>query len=115
MPTWGPESNALGWRSYLGPAYAGDVPVYAAPARATDLAGLPPACVVVGGVDGFLDECVDYAHRLVHAGVATELHLYPGAPHGFTSLAPASVLARRALADVEEWLASVLVEGEDAG
>ena len=51
---WGSGSNAFGWRSYLG-ALSGsdDVPAYAAAARATDLAGLPPTCVVVGSIDGF--------------------------------------------------------------
>ena len=110
VPTWDPESNALGWRCYLGEGQGGDVPAYAAPARAPDLAGLPPACIVVGGVDGFLDECVEYAHRLLHAGVPAELHVYPGAPHGFVSLAPESTLAERARADIEGWLATVLVE-----
>ena len=75
-----------------------------------DLAGLPPACILVGGVDGFVDECVEYAHRLLHAGVPAELHVYAGAPHGFVSLAPESRLAGRARADIEEWLATVLVE-----
>ena len=65
---------------------------------------------MVGGVDGFVDECVEYAHRLLHAGVPAELHVYAGAPHGFVSLAPESRLAGRARADIEEWLATVLVE-----
>ena len=60
VPTWSADSNTFGWRSYLGPAYGTEVPIDAAPARAVELAGLPPACVVVGGADGFLDECVAY-------------------------------------------------------
>ena len=51
---------------------------YAAAARATDLAGLPPALVIVGGADGFRDEDIDYALRLGQAGVPTELHVLPG-------------------------------------
>ena len=81
---WTPESNERGWRSYLGDRFGSDdVPAYAAPSRATDLAGLPPAYIVVGTLDIFLDEDIDYANRLMQAGVSTELHVYAGAPHGF--------------------------------
>lgn len=108
VPVWDPASNTTGWRAYLGASYGGDVEPYAAPARATDLAGLPPACIVVGGVDGFLDECVDYAQRLIHAGTTCELHVYPGGPHGFISLAPNSALTGRALAGIDGWLSDAL-------
>ena len=82
---WTLESNVFAWRSLLGKAPGGpDVPVYAAPARASQLDGLPPACVQVGGLDLFVDENVDYARRLHGAGVPCELHVYAGAPHGFT-------------------------------
>lgn len=72
-------------------------------ARATDLSGLPPAFVSVGSIDGFLDEDVDYTLRLNHAGVPCELHVYPGAPHGYQIAfeAPIVVQSRR---DVEDWL-----------
>ena len=84
LEVWNKSANELGWRSYLGELYGrADVPYYAAPARATDLSGLPPVFVSVGGVDGFLAEDVDYAVRLMQAGVPTELHVYPGAPHGY--------------------------------
>ena len=83
LPIWSRESNEFGWRSYLGARYGtDDVPVYAAAARADDLAGLPPGLVIVGGADGFRDEDIDYALRLNQAGVPTELHVLPGAPHG---------------------------------
>ena len=58
----------------------------------------------VGAVDGFLDEDVDYALRLNHAGVPTELHVYPGACHGY-QLAVGSEIARQSRRDVEGWLA----------
>jgi len=77
--------------------------VYAAPSRAADLAGLPPALVIVGGADGFRDEDVDYALRMNQAGVPAELHVLPGAPHGvqfFDGLA----IARRWNAIVDDWL-----------
>lgn len=107
VPVWPPAANTYGWTAYLGESKGGpDVSPYAAAARATDLAGLPPALIAVGSVDGFVDEDIDYALRLNQAGVATELHVYPGGPHGFDSMVPDSVLATRAQRDIEEWLAS---------
>jgi acetyl esterase/lipase len=91
-PTWTPEMNLYGWRAYLGELHGkAEVPAYAAPARAEDLSGLPPAYIHVGSLDIFVHENIDYASRLLAAGVATELHVFPGAPHGFEALAPASV------------------------
>lgn len=104
LPLWSRESNAFGWRSYLGERYGADVPATAAPARAADLAGLPPAFVSVGSIDGFLDEDVDYALRLNHAGVDAELHVYPGASHGY-QVAVDSAIARQSRHDIEHWLA----------
>ena len=105
LPVWSRGSNLFGWRSYLGDLHGrDDVPPTAAPARATDLAGLPPAFVAVGAVDGFRDEDVDYAVRLARAGVEIELHVYPGACHGF-QIAAESTVACQHQRNVEEWLA----------
>ncbi|MDH4148594.1 MAG: alpha/beta hydrolase fold domain-containing protein [Acidimicrobiia bacterium] len=104
-PIWPPAANTYGWRAYLGDRAKGaDVPEYAAPARATNLAGLPSTLIAVGAIDGFSDEDIDYAVRLRHAGVPVELHVYPGAPHGFDSLLPNTAIAKRAVRDMEEWL-----------
>lgn len=104
LPVWSRESNAYGWRSYLGPLYGtDDVPYTAAPARAEDLSGLPPAFVSVGSVDGFMDEDIAYATRLNHAGVPAELHLYPGACHGY-QMAVDSEIARQSRRDIDDWL-----------
>src|SRR5262245_7298728 len=101
---WSRESNTFGWRSYLGDLYgSADVPVYAAAARATDLAGLPPTIVSVGAIDGFRDEDVDYATRLNQAGVPCELHVYAGLPHGHQMCADATAV-RLCATDVEDWL-----------
>ncbi len=108
VPVWPPASNERGWAAYLGDLVGGDVPIYAAPARATDLSGLPQALIVVGALDGFLDEDADYAMRLTHQGVPTEFHLYPGAPHGFDLLMPGTAIARRARKVMEEWLGRVM-------
>ncbi|WP_114226807.1 MULTISPECIES: alpha/beta hydrolase [Sphingomonas] len=81
---WHPANNHFGWSSLLGREPGGDdVPPYAAPARATDLAGLPPTFISTAALDLFVDEDVDYATRLIRAGVPTELHVWPGAFHGF--------------------------------
>jgi acetyl esterase/lipase len=81
---WTAASNRFGWRSLLGiePGTAA-VPPDAAPARVADLAGLPPALITVGALDLFLEEDMEYARRLVRAGVPTELYVVPGAFHGF--------------------------------
>jgi acetyl esterase/lipase len=108
---WTRQSNTYGWRSYLGDLFGrDDVPVYAAPARAEDLAGLPPALVIVGGADGFRDEDIDYAVRLMRAGVPTELHVLPGAPHGVQMFAGTGI-ARRWSALVDDWLGRQLATG----
>jgi acetyl esterase/lipase len=109
VPIWPPIANKTGWAAYLG-ALDGtaNVPPYAAPTRATNLAGLPPAHVMVGALDAFLDEDIEYAHRLSHAGVPTELHVYPGAPHGFDSITPGTGVARRARGAMEAWLARAI-------
>jgi acetyl esterase/lipase len=105
---WNASSNEFGWRSYLGARYGtDDVPPYAAAARATELAGLPPSCVVVGSIDGFRDEDVDYAQRLNQAGVPCELHVIAGLPHAYLLApdAPAVQLAERCK---DDWLARQL-------
>jgi acetyl esterase/lipase len=93
---WSRENNAMGWRAYLGGAPGGaDISPYAAAARAADLAGLPPAYIPVGDVDLFLEENLEYARRLLAAGVPTELHVYPGAFHGFNGFVPGAAISRR--------------------
>jgi acetyl esterase/lipase len=93
---WNREKNLLGWKAYLGrDGGSSDVPAYAAAYRATDLRGLPPAYISVGDLDLFLDENIEYAQRLLQADVPTELHVYPGAYHGFDGYAPFSKIAQR--------------------
>ncbi len=92
---WNRRSNEFGWRSLLGTLEPGgaDVPAYAAAARVTDAAGLPPAFVSVGALDLFREEDIAYADALLRAGVPTTLHVYAGAVHGFMHLP--STLGRR--------------------
>jgi acetyl esterase/lipase len=93
---WTPKSNQYGWSSYLGDAVAGpDVSPYAAAARRENLTGLPPAWIGVGTLDLFHDEDVDYARRLSDSNVPCELHIVPGAFHGFDAVFPSSSGAYR--------------------
>lgn len=89
---WSASSNAFGWQSLLAGAAGGpDTSPYAAPARAEDLAGLPPAFIVAAPLDVLRDENVAYAARLMQAGVPTELHVYSGTFHAFDVAADAEV------------------------
>lgn len=95
---WTPESNRFGWRSLLGVEPGGpDVKRRAVPARADNLDGLPPTFIVVGALDLFAEESIEFARRLIHAGVPTELHVIPGAFHGFTAAGPEAPQVRQLL------------------
>jgi acetyl esterase/lipase len=105
---WARASNEFGWRSYLGDLYGSDeIPPYAAAARETDVAGLPPTCVIVGSIDGFRDEDIGYAQRLNQAGVPCELHVIAGLPHAYL-LVPAAAAVQLAMHDMDDWLARQL-------
>lgn len=90
---WTPTSNRFGWSSLLGCASGGEgVSPYAAAARADELSGLPDTFIAVGALDLFAEEDMEFARRLIRAGVPTELHVYPGAYHGFEVSAGAAVV-----------------------
>ena len=92
---WTPDNNVFGWSSILGrPPGNADVPIYAAPARARDLAGLPPTFLAVGALDLFIDENMEYGRRLIRAGVPVELHVYPGSFHAF-DISPTAAVANQ--------------------
>jgi acetyl esterase/lipase len=98
---WNSGQAVLSWRYYLDgrPADA-----YAAPARMADLAGLPPTYLTVTELDCLRDEGLEYARRLLAAGVSTELHCWPGTFHGFATLVPTAAIARRANASLHDAL-----------
>jgi acetyl esterase/lipase len=94
---WNRQRSVNGWKQYLGAAHRGDPSPYAAPARAEDLTELPPTYVMAAQLDVLRDENIAYAQRLMQAGVPVELHVHPGAMHGFVLLAPAVAISERAI------------------
>jgi acetyl esterase/lipase len=102
-------NGEISWDSYLGAGVRGTdaVSPYAAPARAIDLAGLPPAFVTAYEFDALRDEGIAYAQRLMAAGVSTELHVYPGAFHACTWLSHAEI-CQKILADLVDALRRAL-------
>ena len=101
-PIWSRQANLLGWHAYLGHEPGqDDEPIYAVPARADDLSGLPSTWIGVGSLDVFRDEDIHYALGLLGAGIATELHVYPGAPHGFESIVPTAAIAIQCGRDID--------------
>ncbi|MFJ3877799.1 alpha/beta hydrolase [Streptomyces sp. NPDC090077] len=86
------DKAAAGWRHYLGP---GPATPYAAPARAADLSGLPPAYISTAEFDPNRDEGLEYGLRLLRAGVPVEIHQWPGTFHGSQALLSAEVSQRQ--------------------
>lgn len=110
---WDRTSNLTAWSAVLGARCNGeDVSPYDAPARMSDLRGLPPAFVDVGGAEVFRDEDIDYASRILAAGGECELHVWGGAFHGFYDIAPDSGLARACIAAREAWLTRLLARSK---
>jgi acetyl esterase/lipase len=101
-PMWNRPAAALSWKYYLGDA-PGEVSPYAAPGRATDLRGLPPAYVSTMEFDPLRDEGIQYALRLLEAGVSVELHQFPGTFHG-SAVIPTAAVSRRS---TEEMMAAL--------
>jgi len=94
-PMWNRPLAVQSWQAYLGPLYGSDdVPAYAAPARAEDLSGLPPAYISTAENDPLRDEGITYAQRLLQAGVSVELHQFPGTFHGSALVTTAAVSKR---------------------
>jgi acetyl esterase/lipase len=106
---WIRSSNLVGWNALLGSRRGtDDVSIYAAPARATDLAGLPSAFIDCGSAELFRDEDIAYATNLWCAGVQVELHVWPGGFHGFDMVAPDTALAKAATSTRNDWVVKLL-------
>jgi acetyl esterase/lipase len=106
---WDRTANETGWTALLGDARGGpDVSPYAAPARATDLSGLPPTFIDVGSAETFRDEDIAYASRIWQAGGVAELHVWPGGFHGYSGFAPQSQISQETVAARVRWLRRLL-------
>ncbi|QLE75705.1 alpha/beta hydrolase [Streptomyces rectiverticillatus] len=116
LGVWDLTSSATVWKALLGDRYgAADLPPYAAPSRATDLSGLPPAYIEVGSAEMFRDEDVAYANAIWQAGGQAELHVWPGAYHGFDGMAPQAALSRDARDARTRWLRRLLAQSGALG
>jgi acetyl esterase/lipase len=106
---WDGLSNLTGWTALLGQRRGtDDVSCYAAPARAIDVAGLPPAFIDVGSVEALRDEAVAYATRIWQAGGEAELHVWSGAFHSFDEWVPDAVVSGTARRARQDWLRRLL-------
>ncbi|KGR75172.1 alpha/beta hydrolase [Ureibacillus sinduriensis] len=95
---WNHDLNEKGWSFYLnGENGKDDVPIYAAPARATveELQNLPFTYTCVGQLDAFRDETLTYVTKLAQAGVDVEFHLYPGGYHAYEIVNPEAEISKR--------------------
>lgn len=108
---WDRISNETGWTALLGERRGGpDVSPYAAPARAHDLAGLPPAFLDVGAAEIFRDETIAFADRIWSAGGDAELHVWSGGFHAFDIFAPHTVLSRGMVRTRNAWVEKMLMD-----
>ncbi|MGH9043485.1 MAG: alpha/beta hydrolase fold domain-containing protein [Acidimicrobiales bacterium] len=106
---WDRQTNIWAWRQVLGAeAGGGTVSPYVAPARATDLSGLPPAYIDVGSAEVFRDESVAYATGIWASGGEAELHVWSGGCHAFYGFYADTAIARAANAARDTWLTRIL-------
>ncbi len=106
---WDRGSNDTGWDALLGDRRKTDgVSIYAAPARATDLSGLPPTYLDAGSAEVFRDEIVAYASAIWAAGGIAELHVWPGGFHGFDGFAPQAAISIAMVSTREAWIHRLL-------
>ena len=88
---WTKENNVFGWGKLVegqDTKISDEEMIYFSPATAAvdQLKGLPETFLIVGSLDLFCDEDMDYAQKLMEAGVFTELYVEPGVPHAYEYL-----------------------------
>jgi acetyl esterase/lipase len=106
---WDRTSNDTGWDALLGDRRkTPEVSVYAAPARATDLSGLPPAFIDAATAEVFRDEVVAYASAIWAVGGVAELHVWAGGFHGFDMIVPQAALSIQARDVRTRWVQRIL-------
>jgi acetyl esterase/lipase len=110
-PVWDHVSCKSSWQVYLGDLFGTDkVPIYAAPARATDYSKLPPTFTYTGSIEIFRDETVQYVENLRAAGVPAEIEIYEGCYHGFDAIVPKADASKRFAARRKEWFLKAVRE-----
>jgi acetyl esterase/lipase len=98
--TWTYDNNYTAWTTVLGSELGSEkVSPIVAPARLKNFVGLAPAYIEVGELDIFRDEDISYAQQLSKVGIPVELHVHPGAPHGYDRIASNAKLTKRAMND----------------
>ncbi|MBF9070421.1 alpha/beta hydrolase [Streptacidiphilus fuscans] len=112
LDIWDRSYNGFGWSSLLGSAQGGpDVSPYAAPARTTDLSGLPAAFIDAGSAECLRDEAVAYAQRIWQADGEAELHVWAGGFHCFDRVVADAAISRAAREARHSWLRRILAAG----
>lgn len=112
---WDRSTNEMAWTALLSERRAtADVSIYAAPARATNLADLPKTFIDVGSAEVFRDEAVNYALGIWQVGGDADLHVWAGGIHGYDSFAPSTHVAKATRAARETWIRQALLVNEDS-
>ncbi len=94
-PVWSRQTSLNAWEMYLNGTPGIDASPYAAAARANDVSGLPKTFITTGTVDLFRDEVIEYAQRLMAAGVPTQLEVFPGMYHSGEVFVPTAPISRK--------------------
>lgn len=93
---WNTWKNHFGWKMYLRGDAKKEVPSYAAPARQTDYANLPPAYTFVGDGEPFYDETLTFVENLKNAGVEASVDVYHSDMHAFDMVDPDLEISKQA-------------------
>ena len=99
-PIWNTKRNHAAWKLYLKDLT--EILPYAAPARQTDYANLPPAYTFVGDIEPFYCETLTYIENLKAAGVEASVDVYPNWFHAYDMFFPFKAVAKQAIAKFEE-------------
>jgi len=102
---WDKGSNDTGWNAYLGDKRkSNSPPAYGSPSHRRDLRGLPSTFLDSGALEVFRSEIISYGESLAAADVPVELHIWPGAFHGFDLAHPTAQISQEAIQSRERWL-----------
>ena len=97
---WNTFYNHMAWKKYLA-NITGEPSPYAAPARQTDYAHLPPCYTFVGDKEPFYCETLAYIDNLKKAGIPAHVDVYPTGFHAFDMLTPLRKISKQAIAEFE--------------